>query len=55
MAKVHPRFGTPYLITIATVVLVMLLAGFVPLAAHRLTWPGEERSIGRWRCAWVST
>jgi len=31
VATVHPRWGTPYRITIATVVLVMLLAGFVPL------------------------
>jgi APA family basic amino acid/polyamine antiporter len=32
-AAVHPRWGTPYRITIATVVLVGLLAAFVPLAA----------------------
>lgn len=33
VAKVHPRWGTPYRITIATIVLVVLLAGFVPLTA----------------------
>jgi basic amino acid/polyamine antiporter, APA family len=33
VAKVHPRWGTPYRITIATVVLVMVLAGLVPLKA----------------------
>jgi APA family basic amino acid/polyamine antiporter len=31
MAKVHPRFGTPYRITILTGVFVAVLAGFVPL------------------------
>jgi APA family basic amino acid/polyamine antiporter len=31
LAKVHPRFGTPYKITIATGVFVAVLAGFVPL------------------------
>ncbi|MET1062239.1 MAG: amino acid permease, partial [Aeromicrobium sp.] len=31
-AKVHPRFGTPYRITIATGVFVAALAGFVPLS-----------------------
>ena len=33
VATVHPRFGTPYRITIGTIVLVVLLAGFVPLTA----------------------
>ena len=33
LAKVHPRYGTPYRITIATGVVVALLAGFVPLTA----------------------
>jgi APA family basic amino acid/polyamine antiporter len=33
VARVHPRWGTPYRITIATIVLVVLLAGFVPLKA----------------------
>jgi APA family basic amino acid/polyamine antiporter len=32
MAKVHPRFGTPYRITIVTGAFVAVLAGFVPLA-----------------------
>ncbi|MCO7237779.1 MULTISPECIES: amino acid permease [unclassified Aeromicrobium] len=31
LAKVHPRFGTPYKITIITGVFVAVLAGFVPL------------------------
>ncbi|SFK84684.1 amino acid permease [Geodermatophilus ruber] len=31
LAKVHPRYGTPYRITIATGVLVAILAGVVPL------------------------
>ncbi|MCH8626363.1 amino acid permease [Arsenicicoccus piscis] len=31
VAKVHPKYGTPYRITIATTVLVMLFSGFVPL------------------------
>jgi basic amino acid/polyamine antiporter, APA family len=31
LAKVHPRYGTPYKITIAIGVIVALLAGFVPL------------------------
>lgn len=31
LAKVHPRFGTPYRITIITGVFVAALAGFVPL------------------------
>ncbi|MBJ7454368.1 MAG: amino acid permease, partial [Blastococcus sp.] len=31
LAAVHPRFGTPYRITIATGLLVTALAGFVPL------------------------
>lgn len=31
LAKVHPRFGTPYRITIITGVFVAVLAGFVPL------------------------
>ncbi len=31
LAKVHPRFGTPYKITIITGVFVAALAGFVPL------------------------
>jgi APA family basic amino acid/polyamine antiporter len=33
LAKVHPRYGTPYKITIATGVVVALLAGFIPLTA----------------------
>ncbi|MQA80433.1 MAG: amino acid permease [Streptosporangiales bacterium] len=32
LAKVHPRFGTPWIITTVTSVGVALLAGFVPLA-----------------------
>jgi APA family basic amino acid/polyamine antiporter len=32
LAKVHPRFGTPYRITILTGAFVALLAGFVPLS-----------------------
>jgi APA family basic amino acid/polyamine antiporter len=31
VAKVHPKWGTPYRITAATAVLVMVLAGLVPL------------------------
>ncbi len=30
-AKIHPRFGTPYIMTIATGLLVALVAGFAPL------------------------
>jgi len=33
VAKVHPKWGTPYRITIATTIFVAVLAGFVPLAA----------------------
>jgi basic amino acid/polyamine antiporter, APA family len=33
LAKVHPRYGTPYKITIATGLVVALLAGLVPLTA----------------------
>lgn len=33
VATIHPRWGTPYRITIGTIVLVVLLAGFVPLKA----------------------
>ena len=33
IAKVHPQWGTPYRITAGTIVLVALLAGFVPLSA----------------------
>ncbi len=32
LARVHPRFGTPWLLTIATGAVVALVAGFVPLA-----------------------
>lgn len=32
LAKVHPKFGTPYVITIATGVFVAVLAGVVPLS-----------------------
>ncbi|MFC8502006.1 APC family permease [Pedococcus sp. NPDC057267] len=33
VAKVHPKWGTPYRITMGTIVLVALLAGLVPLKA----------------------
>jgi APA family basic amino acid/polyamine antiporter len=33
LARVHPRYGTPYKITIATGVVVAVLAGLVPLSA----------------------
>ena len=33
MAKVHPRFGTPYRLTIGVGLVVALLAGFIPLSA----------------------
>ncbi|MFW3170556.1 amino acid permease [Geodermatophilus sp. CPCC 206100] len=33
LARVHPRYGTPYRITIATGVVVAVLAGLVPLSA----------------------
>jgi APA family basic amino acid/polyamine antiporter len=32
IAKVHPRFGTPWIITIITCVAVAALAGFIPLS-----------------------
>ena len=32
LAKVHPKFGTPYIITIVTGVFVAVLAGVVPLS-----------------------
>ena len=33
LAKVHPRFGTPYRLTIGVGVVVALMAGFIPLSA----------------------
>jgi APA family basic amino acid/polyamine antiporter len=33
LAKVHPRFGTPYRVTILMGVIVAILAGFIPLSA----------------------
>lgn len=33
VAKVHPKWGTPYRITIVTIVAIVLLGGFVPLRA----------------------
>lgn len=33
VAKIHPKWGTPYRVTIATVVAICLLGGFVPLKA----------------------
>jgi APA family basic amino acid/polyamine antiporter len=33
LAKVHPKYGTPYRITVATGIAVAVLAGFVPLEA----------------------
>ncbi|GAB3212098.1 amino acid/polyamine/organocation transporter, APC superfamily [Marinactinospora thermotolerans DSM 45154] len=33
LSKTHPRFGTPYIMTIITTVAVAVLAGFVPIAA----------------------
>ncbi|MDQ3465944.1 MAG: amino acid permease [Actinomycetota bacterium] len=33
LAKVHPRYGTPYRISIATGALVAVMAGFIPLEA----------------------
>ena len=33
LAKVHPRYGTPYRITIGTGILVAIMAGFIPLEA----------------------
>ncbi|GAA1819772.1 amino acid permease [Planosporangium flavigriseum] len=32
IAKVHPRFGTPWVVTILTCVVVAALAGFIPLS-----------------------
>src|SRR3954469_696647 len=32
IGRIHPRWGTPYRATIAMVVIVMLIAGFIPLA-----------------------
>lgn len=33
IAKVHPRWGTPYVMTIVTTIFVAALAGFIPLTA----------------------
>lgn len=33
VAAVHPKWGTPYKVTIMTTILIMALAGFVPLRA----------------------
>jgi APA family basic amino acid/polyamine antiporter len=33
LGKVHPKFGTPYIITIVIGVIVAILAGFLPLSA----------------------
>jgi basic amino acid/polyamine antiporter, APA family len=41
VSKVHPRFGTPYITTIITCVLVALFAGFTQIQAA-----GEMTSIG---------
>lgn len=32
VSRVHPKFGTPYRITIATIIFVAVLAGLIPLA-----------------------
>src|SRR5690606_26085648 len=41
VSKVHPRFGTPYLTTIITCVIVALVAGFTQIQVV-----GEMTSIG---------
>ena len=47
VAKVHPKWGTPYRITMGTIVLVAMLAGFVPL--ERPGRPGQHRHAVRLR------
>ena len=35
VSKVHPRFGTPYITTIITGIIVAIAAGLIP---HRRSW-----------------